>query len=230
MSHDENTRSLYLIRHGLPDYRGRRSGDRWPGPPLSAIGHQHAHDVMRALITAQLKSVYASPLTRTQQTAAPLARVKQLPIQTSADLIEWQRAERLGGQALRLSRWYHRWLASGEETAAVFSHASPLLAIIRAALYLPHQTWHYPKLPAFMRRDTTDQLQIEMGSVYQLEIGATRTTLARMHSATPSVLQVHVGAVTRRLPQAVCGARRAERREVRRPSRLPSQARSSRVD
>jgi len=65
-------------------------------------------------------------------------------VRVESDLKEWHRTEHLYQVNERSARWLHRWLAGGQRCAAVLGHASPLLSIIRTALYLPHYAWWRP--------------------------------------------------------------------------------------
>jgi alpha-ribazole phosphatase len=64
---------LYLIRHAEPDesVRGRAYGRL--DVPLSATGRQQAGAIVAALAEVAIEAVYASPLRRALETAAPLA-------------------------------------------------------------------------------------------------------------------------------------------------------------
>ncbi|MBB4071786.1 histidine phosphatase family protein [Leucobacter sp. OH2974_COT-288] len=87
---EQTTRQIHLVRHGEvfnPD--GVLYG-RLPGFGLSENGHK-----MAALAAAELVDrgrlvgqLYASPLLRAQQSAAPLAQAFELPIHTEQRLLE----------------------------------------------------------------------------------------------------------------------------------------------
>jgi alpha-ribazole phosphatase len=69
---------LILIRHAEPDewVRGRSYGSL--DVPLSAAGREQAGKVARVLEGASIDAVFASPLRRALETAAPLARARGL--------------------------------------------------------------------------------------------------------------------------------------------------------
>ena len=135
---------LLLVRHGLPDYAGAKRGDEPPGPRLSYIGIRQIEQAIPTLVDANPEAVYASPLERAAQSARLAAATLDLPVRIESDLKEWHRTERLYRVNERSARWLHRWLCAGQSCAAVFGHASPLLSIIRTALYLPHFSWWRP--------------------------------------------------------------------------------------
>src|SRR4051794_16129454 len=68
---------LLLIRHGQTPANVRGELDTAaPGPALTELGRVQAAAVPDALASEQIDGIYASRLVRTQQTAAPLARVR----------------------------------------------------------------------------------------------------------------------------------------------------------
>jgi len=68
---------LLLIRHGQTPANVRGELDTAaPGPALTELGRAQAAAVPDALASEQIDGIYASRLVRTQQTAAPLARVR----------------------------------------------------------------------------------------------------------------------------------------------------------
>ncbi len=80
--------TIYLLRHG--DYENPKQifHARLPGFPLSAKGHQQAKRLSESLSTFPIAAVYASPLTRTYQTAQAIAAVHNLPVQTDDRLMD----------------------------------------------------------------------------------------------------------------------------------------------
>jgi probable phosphoglycerate mutase len=80
---------LLLIRHGENDYvkQGKLAG-RLPGVCLNETGRQQAQRLAELLSKAPLKAVYASPLERALETAAPLAQAHGLDVQVRSALVE----------------------------------------------------------------------------------------------------------------------------------------------
>ena len=72
---------LLLIRHGQTpaNVRGELDTGR-PGPGLTALGRAQAAAIPAALSDQPIDAIYASTLVRTQQTAAPLALARTLPV------------------------------------------------------------------------------------------------------------------------------------------------------
>ena len=80
---------LLLIRHALPVRRELDEGIA--DPQLSPEGLAQAEHLAQYLSTEKIHAVYASPLRRAQQTAAPLAAVQGVQIVTEDDVAEWDR-------------------------------------------------------------------------------------------------------------------------------------------
>ena len=73
--------TLYLIRHGLNDFVGSHKLAGWqPGIHLNEIGKAQAHALAEYLTSIKFKAIYASPLERTMETAAPIAAAQKLEV------------------------------------------------------------------------------------------------------------------------------------------------------
>ncbi len=79
---------LLLIRHGLPERVVTDDGSP-ADPPLSAVGLDQAARVARWLVGVEIDRIYASPLLRAQQTAAPLAALRSLAVDLSDGVREY---------------------------------------------------------------------------------------------------------------------------------------------
>lgn len=80
---------LLLIRHGqTPNNVSGALDTAIPGAGLTRLGHTQAIAVPPALGDERIAAIYASRLTRTQLTAAPLARVRRLDVTVTAGLEE----------------------------------------------------------------------------------------------------------------------------------------------
>ena len=199
------TRRLLLVRHGLPDYRGGQPGDLWPGPPLSDTGRAQATQAAPILRPFKPSVVHTSPLARTQQTAELLAGPLGCRIRADSDLCEWNRTERLHEVSVRLTRWLVRWLRDGEPCAVAVSHASPILAILRSALYLPHVAWHKTGFPDALEVSSADRFEVSMASVFELAIDPGRVTARCLFHPRPRILHARPGCILEHLPRPVPG-------------------------
>jgi probable phosphoglycerate mutase len=72
---------LILIRHGeTPSKVAGALDTAAPGAPLTPLGHRQAAAIPPVLTVEPITAVYASPLVRTQLTAAPLAAARGLEV------------------------------------------------------------------------------------------------------------------------------------------------------
>jgi len=88
----ERTRTIYLIRHALPDFgsEGRRCIGR-TDLPLSEMGRVQASAVGRWLQTKGLTAVYSSPMRRAMQTALFLGPMAiRVPGLEEMNMGEWE--------------------------------------------------------------------------------------------------------------------------------------------
>jgi probable phosphoglycerate mutase len=89
---------ILLIRHGQNDYLSDRLAGRLPGVHLNEKGREQARRLGDMLADFPIKAIYASPLERAQETAAPIAKCQGLDVETMPELIEidfgnWQGKE-----------------------------------------------------------------------------------------------------------------------------------------
>lgn len=105
------TTTVFFVRHGSHDRLGKMLCGRMGGVRLSAAGQQEAERAAERLAGEDIAAVYASPLERTQETAAPIGRRLNLPVQTAEDLIEIDFGEWTGQpfEALRQDPLWSVW-------------------------------------------------------------------------------------------------------------------------
>ena len=80
---------LLLIRHALPVRRELEEGIA--DPELSEAGHAQAQHLADYLASEELHAIYASPMKRAQQTAAPVARRLNLAVTLVDGVAEFDR-------------------------------------------------------------------------------------------------------------------------------------------
>jgi broad specificity phosphatase PhoE len=125
---------VYLIRHATPDWsRTDLRYDIPPGPPLTAQGEAEAAKLALFLVEAGVRKLYASPLERTQRTAAIAAEAGQLPVVTAEAIAEWRRGESEGEVLARLLPF---WQAVCEESLdvgplALVTHGGPVRLMLQ---------------------------------------------------------------------------------------------------
>ena len=107
---------MLLVRHGSTPTTGKKLPGRAPGLHLSAKGQAQAAAVADriAALSKAPSAVYASPLERTRETAAPIARALGLRVRNAPDLIEVDVGDWTEKSLKRVSRtpeWplVHRW-------------------------------------------------------------------------------------------------------------------------
>jgi probable phosphomutase (TIGR03848 family) len=89
---------VLLVRHGAGAHVGRRLAGRAPGTTLNDEGRAQAERLAEVLAPLAPAAVYASPLERAHETAAPLARrlgadVRTVEGLTELDFGEWTGAD-----------------------------------------------------------------------------------------------------------------------------------------
>lgn len=120
--------TFYLVRHGAHDWLGKELVGRRAGVFLNAAGREQAEEIARQLAASSITAIYASPLERALETAAPLAAQIRLPVQVEDAFheIDFGRWEGRTFTELELDVAWRRWnearataAASGGETMAV---------------------------------------------------------------------------------------------------------------
>jgi broad specificity phosphatase PhoE len=104
--------TFYLIRHGTNDVLPRALAGRMPGTHLNAAGRAEAERVAERLKSKPIRHLFSSPMERARETAEPLARALNFPVQiceaiNEVDFGDWQGVEMT---ALRNKEEWHRWV------------------------------------------------------------------------------------------------------------------------
>ena len=89
---------ILLVRHGETSANivARLDCDT-PGPDLTELGQEQARSLVPRFATVELERIFASTMVRTQQTAAPLATQRSMPV-TSLDEFREIEGGELAGQ------------------------------------------------------------------------------------------------------------------------------------
>ncbi len=84
------TTTIWLVRHGVTSTTGKVLPGRAPGLHLAARGVEQAQRVAQRLAELDVapRGLYASPLERTRETAAPIARALGLRVRPQRGLLE----------------------------------------------------------------------------------------------------------------------------------------------
>jgi probable phosphoglycerate mutase len=96
---------VLLVRHAMNDWvkTGKLAG-RTPGVHLNDKGQEQAAALAERLAQWPITAVYASPLERAQETAAPIAEAHQLPVETSLGIGEVDFGEWTGKKLKKLAK------------------------------------------------------------------------------------------------------------------------------
>ncbi len=101
--------TVLLVRHGKTPTTGAVLPGRAPGLHLADRGREQAEAAAdRIAALGNVAAVYASPMERTRQTAAPIAKALGLRVRTAKGLIECDFGDWTGrklGQLRRLKAW-----------------------------------------------------------------------------------------------------------------------------
>lgn len=98
---------VLLVRHGQTPTTGKVLPGRAPGLHLADKGREQAEAVAGRIATLQtdarkVAAVYASPLERTQETAAPIAKALGLRVRRSRGLLECEFGDWTGAELKKL--------------------------------------------------------------------------------------------------------------------------------
>ena len=104
--------TILLVRHGTTPTTGRSLPGREPGLHLSEAGRAQAQKVAERIagLPARPVAVYASPLERARETAAPIARALGLRVRIERELVELDIGE-WTGMSLRRAARRREWAA-----------------------------------------------------------------------------------------------------------------------
>jgi probable phosphoglycerate mutase len=101
---DAKPTRVVLVRHGTTSTTGKVLPGRAPGLHLAPVGVEQAEAVARRIAPLRPTAVYASPLERTRETAAPIARAAGLRVRTAKGLLECDFGDWTGKRLDRLSK------------------------------------------------------------------------------------------------------------------------------
>jgi probable phosphoglycerate mutase len=80
--------NFLFIRHGAHDLLGKRIAGRQPGVELNALGLDQAEHLAERVSLLPLDAVYSSPLERARQTAEPICRRRDVPLEIAEEFTE----------------------------------------------------------------------------------------------------------------------------------------------
>lgn len=96
---------VLLVRHGQTPTTGTLLPGRAPGLHLADVGREQAQRAAQRISElARIDAIYASPLERARETAAPIAAARGLKVQIDKGLLECDFGEWTGAELKRLMK------------------------------------------------------------------------------------------------------------------------------
>lgn len=207
MAIEPGTTRFTLIRHGQS--QAGRPGHRFPlvdghgDPPLTDLGHQQAHAVGERLRTESFHALYASSLTRTQETAAPLAGHLDLEVRVDRELREVFLGDWEGGlfreiahegthPAIQEFRQTGEWgaIPNAESNADLIARVGAAVARLHQAHVDEHVALfvHGGVIAALLSKASGGPMQrlagAENGSIHRLWVNGDRWTMRAFNDST----------------------------------------------
>lgn len=192
---------ILLIRHGDNDWAGHKLAGRLPGVHLNPRGREQAAWLAQTLKDAPLRAIYASPLERTLETAAPLAEAVHLAVQPEDGLLEvdfgeWQGRELKQLRRLKLWQQLHADAASftfpgGESINNVRRRAVAVVQAVEARL------GEYDAAALFSHGDIirlllTHYLNMPLADFHRLVVDTGSITIIQTGGKLPHILGVNL--------------------------------------
>ncbi|MGH2592690.1 MAG: MSMEG_4193 family putative phosphomutase [Anaerolineae bacterium] len=194
---------LFLVRHGNTDWADKKLAGWTPGVHLNDTGAKQAEALVERLAPIRFDAIYSSPLERTRETAAPLARARGLKVIKLSDIGEVRYGDWQGKSLSQLSKkkeWATVQLApsmmrfpNGESIREMQSRA--VAGIERIAAAHPKGTValfsHGDVIKAIvahligMPLDTFQRLSIAPASVTVMVLGRFGARLLRLNDTGP---------------------------------------------
>lgn len=137
---DVSATTVFLVRHAAHDRVGHMLCGRMPGVTLGPEGRDQAARLAAYLARRRIAAVYASPLERARETAAPIAAAVGLPVSTCEALNEIDCGEWTGRSfaALGADERWHVWNA---ERARASAPGGETMAAVQARALREIQGW-----------------------------------------------------------------------------------------
>ncbi len=189
---------LHLIRHAAYPLLDRAIGGR-ADHELSPEGHAQAAALAEAWATKPVRAIFASPVRRAQQTAAPLAARLRLPIHTDADLTEIDFGAWTGASfdTLALDPAWQEW-NKHRATAAIPGGETMLQAQCRAmaALARAAAAAGEGEVALVTHADIVKAILLHLlgaplDAIHRLEIAPASISTVRLHGPAAQVLHVN---------------------------------------
>jgi probable phosphoglycerate mutase len=103
-AHAKPPTRLVLVRHAVTAHTGPKLSGRLPGIDLSERGIEQAEATAARLAPVPITAIYASPIERTMQTAARIAKHHDLGVQVVDGVVEADYGDWTGGELVELAK------------------------------------------------------------------------------------------------------------------------------
>jgi probable phosphoglycerate mutase len=196
--------TFYLIRHAERLGPARLLAGRMPGLSLTPSGRAHADRIARALAREPVHHIFSSPLERAQETAAPLGRLRKIPVTTANEIGEIDFGEWTGRTFDELAS-DPRWMQFNRVRSTALAPGGESLAGVQQRFTEAMRAWtaaypdagvalfshadpiktalaHYLALPLAL----FDRLEVGLGSISVVEADAEGGRVIRLNEISPA--------------------------------------------
>jgi probable phosphoglycerate mutase len=178
--------NFLFIRHGAHDLLGKRIAGRQPGVHLNSLGEQQAECLAERLSLLPIDAIYSGPLERVRETAAPICRQFNLPLEvaeefTEVDFGDWTNCTFEALSAVPLWRQFNSFRSStrpphGELMLEIQARVLRKLAELR----LQHQFVAIVSHGDVIRATLAHFLGVHLDSFHRLEIDPASSSLVEV--------------------------------------------------
>jgi probable phosphomutase (TIGR03848 family) len=192
--------TFFLVRHGVTAHTGQRLSGWLPDIHLTELGVAQAEAVAEFLSDVGLDAVYSSPIERSMETAAPIARRQNLKIQRRRRLgeVEFGRWTNRSFATLRRTKLWARVqrfpsgirFPGGETFVEVQRRAVEELEALKEAH--PKQALCCVSHADVIKLIAAHYLGVHIDLFQRIEIGPASTTVIAIGEAGPKVLSMNV--------------------------------------
>ena len=191
--------TFLLIRHAATDLLGRTLAGRAPGVHLNMEGEAQAQRLAQRLASAALTAVYASPLERALETAAPIGRRHGLEVVASHALMEldfgaWTGCtfDELSDQPQwRLFNTFRSGTRPPDGELMIEGQARIVAELTRLREHHPNGPVAIVSHADMIKAAVAHYLGVHLDLFHRIEISPASVTTVALHEWGPQVLQLN---------------------------------------